>query len=124
MPNLRQVTPFLHVADLERAIAFFRDTLGFGEPYREANYAYIEREGVAFRLLEFDKDEPAPAGTRRFAYYIDVHNVDELYAELKPRLDALPAGDVIGPVDQCYRQRELIVVAPDGNLLVFGQPIA
>ena len=64
------------------------------------------------------------AGNRRFAYYIDVRDVDGLYAELKPKLDTLPKGDVYGPVDQSYGQRELLVLAPDGNLLAFGQAIS
>ncbi len=38
-------------------------------------------------------------------------------------LAGFPAGEVLGPVNQPYRQRELMIVAPDGNLLVFGQAI-
>ena len=37
---------------------------------------------------------------------------------------ALPEGDVHGPADKPYRQRELLVLAPDGNLIAFGQAIA
>ena len=69
-------------------------------------------------------DDGAPPGNRRFAYYIDVRDVDQLYRELKPKLDRLPKGDVYGPIDQSYGQRELLVLAPDGNLLAFGQAIA
>ena len=65
----------------------------------------------------------APRPAISFAYYIDVRDVDRLYAELKPKLDTLPKGDVYGPVDQSYGQRELLVLAPDGNLLAFGQAI-
>jgi hypothetical protein len=83
----------------------------------------VHRETVGFRILEQRGPESAPPGNRRFAYYIDVRNVEELYAELKPKLDTLPAGDVYGPVDQSYGQRELLVLAPDGNLLAFGQEI-
>jgi len=49
--------------------------------------------------------------------------VDRLYAELKPKLDTLPKGDVYGPVNQTYGQRELLVLAPDGNLIAFGHAI-
>ena len=123
MANFRQITPFMHVPDLEAALLFFQDILGFNVPYREGNYAYIEREGVAIRILE-DHDPPPQPGDRRFAYYIDVHDVDGLYAELKPRLDTLPPRDVHGPADKPYNQRELLVLAPDGNLIAFGQAIA
>ena len=124
MSNFIQVTPFMHVEDLERALTFFTEILGFDVPYRLNNYAYIQRETVGFRILEQTGPDGAPPGNRRFAYYIDVRDVDQLYAELKPRLDTLPKGDVYGPVDQNYGQRELLVLAPDGNLIAFGHAIA
>jgi hypothetical protein len=52
-----------------------------------------------------------------------VEDVEGLYAELKPKLDTLPKGDVHGPADKVYGQRELLVLAPDGNLIAFGQDI-
>ena len=124
MSNFIQVTPFMHVEDLERALAFFTGILGFETRFRAANYAYVHRETTGFRILEQTGADGAPPGNRRFAYYIDVRDVDGLYAELKPKLDTLPKGDVYGPVDQSYGQRELLVLAPDGNLLAFGQAIS
>ena len=123
MSNFIQITPFMHVTDIERALAFFTGTLGFKVLFRMENYAYIHRETVGFRLLEAEGDEGAPPGNRRFAYYIDVHDVDGLYAELKPKLDLLPPKDVHGPADKPYGQRELLVLAPDGNLIAFGHAI-
>jgi catechol 2,3-dioxygenase-like lactoylglutathione lyase family enzyme len=123
LSNFVQITPFIHVIDIEKALRFFTDTLGFNMVLREGNYAYIEREGVGFRLLEEKGPDGAPPGNRRFAYYIDVRDVDALYQELKPQLDLLPAGDVHGPANKEYGQRELLVLAPDGNLIAFGMPI-
>ena len=54
----------------------------------------------------------------------DVRDVDALYAELKPKLDTLPPGDVHGPADKPYGQRELLVLAPDGELIVFGMELS
>ena len=123
MSNFIQVTPFMHVDDLERAVTFFTAILGFETRFRVANYGYVHRETTGFRILEQTGADGAPPGNRRFAYYIDVRDVDGLYAELKAMLDTLPKGDVYGPVDQSYGQRELLVLAPDGNLLAFGQAI-
>jgi len=123
LSNFIQITPFMHVTDIERALTFFTETLGFKVLLRMSNYAYLHRETVGFRLLEQDGPDGAPPGNRRFAYYIDVHDVDRLYAELKPKLDLLPKGDVHGPADKHYGQRELLVLAPDGNLIAFGQAI-
>jgi catechol 2,3-dioxygenase-like lactoylglutathione lyase family enzyme len=121
--NFIQITPFMHVQDIEKALAFFNDILGFETQWRMANYAYVHRETAGFRILEQKGPDGAPPGNRRFAYYIDVRNVDQLYAELKPRLDTLPKGDVHGPADKSYWQRELLILAPDGNLIAFGQAI-
>lgn len=124
MSNFIQITPFMHVANLEKALAFFDDILGFKASYLANGYAYVQRETAGIRILENPGAEGAPPGNRRFAYYIDVRDVDALYAELKPKLDTLPERDVHGPADKEYGQRELLVLAPDGNLLAFGQAIA
>ena len=123
MSNFIQITPFMHVNDLEKALAFFNEILGFETLWRMADYAYVHRETAGFRILEQKGPKGAPPGNRRFAYYIDVHDVDALYAELKPKLDSLPKGDVHGPANKHYWQRELLVLAPDGNLIAFGQKI-
>lgn len=78
---------------------------------------------MGLRLLERKDENSVPTGHRRFAYYIDVQDIDLLYTELKPKLDTLTQGDVHGPADKAYGQRELLVVAPDGNLIAFGQAI-
>lgn len=123
MPNFVQITPFMHVPDINKALDFFRDLLGFAVLFRQPGYAYVEREGCGMRLLQRDENDVSPSGSRRFAYYIDVRDVDALYQELKPKLDTLPPGDVFGPIDQPYGQRELLILAPDGDLLAFGQPV-
>jgi catechol 2,3-dioxygenase-like lactoylglutathione lyase family enzyme len=123
MGNFIQITPFMHVDDLARALAFFNDVLGFETLLRMPDYAYVHRETAGMRLLENKGAGGAPPGNRRFAYYVDVHDVDALYAELKPRLDTLPPGDVHGPADKPYGQRELLVLAPDGNLIAFGHAL-
>jgi catechol 2,3-dioxygenase-like lactoylglutathione lyase family enzyme len=118
--NTHQITPFMHVADLDAAVRFFTETLGFGVPFRQANYAYVEREGAAIRILESEHLGTPHGG---FGYYIDVRDLGQVVAELGPKLAELPPGHVEGPLDQPYGQRELQIRAPDGNLLVFGQAI-
>jgi catechol 2,3-dioxygenase-like lactoylglutathione lyase family enzyme len=122
MSNLRQVTPFLRVPSIDTASAFFIDTLGFTLGIRIDSYAYVWREDVAFRLIE-DDCPAAPRGGGRYTSYIDVKDVDALYAELKLKLDLLPAGHVCGLIDQDYGQREFTVIGPDGDIIAFGQSI-
>lgn len=120
--NFIRITPFIHVPDIDLAVKFFSD-LGFVTYIKMGTYAYVQRECAGVRLLQNEGDEGAPPGNRRFAYYIDVEDIEALYRELKPKLDAMPPGDVHGPADKPYGQRELCILAPDGNLLVFGQSI-
>lgn len=123
MANLLQITPFIRVPDFDAGIAFFVETLGFELEFRLDNYAYLQRERVAIRMMGNTATDFAPPGNRRYAYYVDVRDVDGLWAELKPKLDLLPKDDVLGPCDTDYLQREIGVIAPDGNWLVFGQDI-
>jgi len=124
MRNFVHVTPQLLVPSLAGALELFRDTLGFAVPFGTSNYAYVEREGVAFRLLELPGVTAAPADRAQRSSYIDVYDVDGLYAELAPRLAALAPDDVEPPRDQHWGQREFAVRGPDGHFIVFGQAIA
>lgn len=117
--NIMQITPFMHVPDLAQGIAFMTDIMGFAVTIRMANYAYLEREGAAIRLLAVS--EQYAKGNRRYAYYVDVLDVDKLYAELKPALDTLPEHSVRGPINRPYPVRELMVLMPDNNFMVFAQ---
>jgi catechol 2,3-dioxygenase-like lactoylglutathione lyase family enzyme len=123
MANIIQVTPFMLVPDLDAALEFMTGVLGFAVDLKMRDYAYVSREGAGLRILEAGPGNPFQPGTRRFAYYFDCRNVDALYAELKPGLDSLPPEDLHGPADKPYMQRELLVLAPDGNLIAFGQAI-
>ena len=123
MANIIQVTPFMLVPKLDAAIDFMTGVLGFRVDLRMRDYAYVSREGAGLRILEAGRGNPFQPGTRRFAYYFDCRDVDSLYEELKPRLDEMPSDDVHGPADKPYGQRELLVLAPDGNLIAFGQAI-
>ena len=107
MSNFIQITPFMHVEDLEKALIFFNDVLGFETQFRARDYAYIHRETAGIRILEQNGADAAPPGTRRFAYYIDVRDVDQLYVELKTKLATLPTRDVYGPPESALRTKRI-----------------
>jgi catechol 2,3-dioxygenase-like lactoylglutathione lyase family enzyme len=122
VPDIQQITPFMHVPDLDAALTWFA-VLGFDTAFRQSNYAYVSRGRVSVRVLESigPDGKPFPAH-RGFAYYVDVDDLDAVAAELLPKLRR--AGiEFVGPVDQSYDQRELMIRAPDGNVFVFGMAI-
>lgn len=118
--NIRQITPFMHVADLQAAFDFFA-LLGFDCLYQEKTYAYVARGPAAVRVLLSKRADGAPFPPHRgFAYYVDVDDVDAIVSELKPKL-VMAGVETMGPRDQPYGQREFMIRAPDGNVFVFGQ---
>ena len=125
MTQVHQVTPFLHVPDMAQALDFLTRVLRFELKFRAANYAYLEWEHAAVRVLEEPGRERAVPGTSaRITVYIDVRDVDALHEELREQLATLAPGDVHGPMDQSYGQRELHVRLPDGHWVGFGQGIS
>ncbi len=120
MANVKQVTPFVFTHDLKASLAFFAG-LSFGETFIMADegYAYCTDGRCAVRLLQLGKEQEIAEQM----IYVDVEDVDQLYADLKPFLDTLPEGRVRGPIDQSYGQRELHVKDPDNCLLMFGHNI-
>ncbi len=119
--RIHQITPFLHVPDLERALHLLTEVLPFEVKYRETEYAYLELEGHGFRILEEPARVTTPDGKARMTVYVDMADIDGLYARLKPLLDTLPAGDVDPPRDKPWKQREFMVRLPDGDWIAFGQ---
>jgi len=121
---VKQVTPFLHVPDMNAALTFFCETLPFKVLFRHSNYAYIAFGNAAVRLLEEPERVPTPDGKARVSMYIDVSSVDELHAQLRQHLDVLPADRVEPVMNKPWGQREFQVRLPDGDWLTFGQPAA
>jgi len=117
MPKLKQITPLVPVVDVRKSVEFFEKVLGFETAMQSEIYAYIQRDDVAIRL------QKAGDNIGEQACYIDVDDVDTLYAELKPELDKLPAGQVRAPFDQDYGQREFHVIDLDSLLIFFGESI-
>ncbi len=123
MARMTQITPFVLCSDLERQVAFYCDALGFTLGFQADNYAFLRCQDVAVRLLECPpRADGKPLG-HEHSFYIDVDDVDALYAALKPALDKLPDGRVRAPFDQPYQQREFHVLDEDGALVFFGQDI-
>jgi catechol 2,3-dioxygenase-like lactoylglutathione lyase family enzyme len=122
MPKFYRVTPFLRCPDIDEAVSFFTDTLGFNLDIKVNHFARVSRDEVMF-LLYGDGVQLPPRGGGRYTSYVDVEDADALYAELKPKLDLLPPGHVCPPADQAHGQRDFWVIGPDGDIIAFGSPL-
>ncbi len=122
--RLTQITPFVPCTSLDTQVAFYRDVLGFSVGFQADNYAFLRRDDVAVRLVEVDDAVDLSVPEREGSFYIDVTDIDAVYAEMKPRLDPLPEGRVRAPFNQDYGQREFHVIDEDCTLIFFGEAIA
>ena len=123
MDKIYQITPFLHVPDLQEALNFFCGSLSFELKHRHDGYAYIELAGCGLRLLEERTRKLTADGKARVTVYIDVSDVDALHAKLSAALAALPPDRVEPLKDMPYHQWEFQVRMPDGDWLNFGMAL-
>ena len=116
MPSFDSVTPRIPVPDIESALTFYIDRLGFGLAWKWGDpltHAGICRDSVSLDLIV------VPAARQGTAMaYIRIDGVDAYYAELRARNVAV--GDI---ADREYGLRDFEVRDPSGNRLAFGQPL-
>lgn len=72
----------LSVRDMDRAVAFWRDTVGLTFLFQAPNVAFFDVAGIRFMLGESETPDVDPAGT---VIYFDVADIDASFAALRAR---------------------------------------
>lgn len=115
-PKFETVTPRLPVTDVEKALVFYVEQLGFelgwkwGDPTTHGN---VCRDSISIDLISMREGRRGPAMA-----YVQLNGVDAYFSELKAR-----KLDLSEPEDRPYGMRDFEVVDPDGNRLAFGEPL-
>lgn len=118
------VAPQFLVDDIGRAVAYYRDKLGFEVDFiYESFYASVSRDGFAIHLKDGPK-LPAEREHRKqnehLDAYISVEGVRDLLEEIQAR-----GAQVIRPLEQRpWACVDFYVEDPDGYLLCFSEPNA
>jgi catechol 2,3-dioxygenase-like lactoylglutathione lyase family enzyme len=117
------VSPFFIVRDVQRALAFYRDALGFEVTYLAPDpapfLAIVRRDGVQFMLKSVGvAAEPNRArhADARWDAYVHVPDPDALAAELRDVTFSAPLADTTDGL------RGFELEDPDGYRLFFGRP--
>jgi len=130
MPQFTKLTPNLVVANVERSLAFYVDTLGFsrGMTVPDASpFAFAAVTSGAAEIFFNDataaiKEYPAFAGRPIGAtgtLFIEMDSgVDALHDRLKPSVKI-----VMPLVTQFYGLREFAIEDPDGYVITFAERI-
>ena len=127
MPHFTKLTPNLLVANVERSLAFYVDTLGFerGMTVPEASpFVFAAVTSGAIEIFFNDavtaiKEYPAFGGKPIGAtgtLFIEVEGIDALHDRLKPAVKI-----VMPIVTQFYGMREFAIEDPDGYVMTFAE---
>ena len=126
--TIRGPVPVLFTNDMQQAIVYYRDTLGFtlaaAIPDDDPSWCFLRRDKAAIMLLgshEHDDDEgheddhehPAALGVNSLYFYPD--NVDALWNQLKDKVEV-----EVPLQDMDYGMREFTIRDPNGYALNFG----
>jgi uncharacterized glyoxalase superfamily protein PhnB len=129
MPQFKKLTPNLLVANVERSLAFYVETLGFARgmtvpdasPFVFAAVTSGDVEIFVNDAATAVKEYPAFAGKPIGAtgtMYIEVEGVDALHERIKSSVTiTMPL------VTQFYGMREFGILDPDGYVITFAERV-
>lgn len=139
--KFKKLTPNLMVADVRRAVVFYRDLCGFSvvmamrEDGKTVDQALVNGTGYVFAILVRDSVElmlqqaenlrselPGALKTRAAGfsctYYVEIEGVEALYEHIKT---IAPDAVRLSPHTSSYGMREFCVEDCDGHVLVFAE---
>jgi lactoylglutathione lyase len=129
MPQFTKLTPNLLVANVERSLTFYVDTLGFtrgmtvpdASPFVFASVVSgaveIFLNDAAGAVAEYPGFAGKPLGCTG-TLFIEVDGIDALHDRLKP------AVTIVMPIEtKFYGMREFAIADPDGYVMTFAQRV-
>ena len=121
MTRLKGTAPILETKDLKNTVGYYQSVLGFrlgglypaeGDPW----WAEMRRDDAVIMLCTRNAHSKVPEPTFTGSIYIYPSNVDEIWEELKDKVE------ISYPIETFdYGMREFGIVDCNGYLLQFGQ---
>ncbi|MBI3491003.1 MAG: VOC family protein [Acidobacteria bacterium] len=132
MPHFRKLTPNLLVANVERSLAFYVDTLGFTRGMtvpEQSPFVFASVTNGMLDTLEIFFNDAATAVTEYPAFagkpigatgtlFIEMVGIDAFHDSVKSRVKiTMPI------VTQWYGMREFAIEDPDGYVITFAERV-
>jgi Uncharacterized protein conserved in bacteria len=116
--RITALQPILAVPDVEMALAFYRDVLGFSETWTWGEPPTHGGAGRDHARFQFTWNPERAASAAGQAYWLSVHDIDALYAFHQAR-----GANVVSPLEpKPWGVREYTVSDLNGYLLRFAAP--
>ena len=116
MAKLTRVAPELPTANLQAALAYYEQKLGFRVAMQmpDGRYAIVERDDVAIHLFQDDVEKHPPTGAHIFT-----PDIESLYTELQKSGARISQAIARKP----WGNRDFRVFDESGNELKFTEPL-
>ena len=101
------------VSDLNDALKYYKEVLGFKEDFQFGAYAGISHGDACVHLCAHRFHQRPIGGGTAFVF---CDEVDEYFQEIKKNGAIVK----VEPADQPYGMRDFVLLDPDGNQLNFG----
>ena len=111
--NTQGIGPVFQVSDLNSALQYYKEALGFKAEFQFGSYAGVSHGDACFHLCAHQIHQRPNGGGAAFVF---CDEVDDYCQEIKEN----GAMVKMEPADQPYGMRDFIVLDPDGNHLTFG----
>ena len=109
------LSPMISSFNLEETTGFFKAVLGFSPVMETEMYAICQKNNLTVHILK------AGVNVGQMEFYMEVDNVDTLWAEIKNKMAGLKCKE---PFNQDYGMREIHLGIPQTNTLLFiGQEL-
>ena len=116
----KSLSPVLPVADMDRAIAFYREVLGFTSVVESTHYTLMTRGAATVHLAKAASEEVLTALQGKVSIYLEVEGIAELWQHVAQFKGRYRMRDL---VVEDFDKREFHVVDPDGCLVMVGEEI-
>ncbi|MBL7783792.1 MAG: hypothetical protein JNM22_21325 [Saprospiraceae bacterium] len=104
------LSPMVPSFNLPETGRFFKEILHFSAQMEMETYAIYVKDNLTVHLL------PAGPDVGQMEFYLEVDNVDRVWAEIKDKLHGLKVKE---PFNQPYRMREIHIGIPQTNTLLY-----
>ena len=109
---------YYHVRNMEAAIAFYRDVLGFIPTLRSADYSVVERDGQTIHFQKAASEEVLNCVRGHAEIYIEVSGIHALWAHVKTFKNRHHIRDLF---DREYGMTEFHIEDPNECLVFVGE---
>ncbi|MDE3251068.1 MAG: hypothetical protein KGO82_20550 [Bacteroidota bacterium] len=105
-----QISPMIPSFDISKTMGFFTDLLGFTIYRNDGHYVILQKDYNTIHLLRAGQD------IGEMEFYLEVDDIDQVWINIQDRLDGIKHK---APFEQVYGMKEIHIVVPATNTLLF-----